>query len=46
MKPQQIFPTVLMILDICAAGVYAHHGDWRRVGYWLAACSLTFFVTY
>ena len=46
MKPEKLFPTILMVLDLCAAAGYLSCGDWRRVGYWLAACALTFFVTY
>ena len=40
------FPTLLIMLDICAAIVYATHGDWRKVAYWLAAAILTVTVTY
>ena len=46
MKTQQIFPTILMILDLCAAAVYAQHGDFRRMIYWMAAASLTASITY
>ena len=46
MKLTQIFPTILIVLDIAAAIVYACHGDWRRVIYWLAAAVITGSVTY
>ncbi len=36
----------LMILDICAAAMYIQSGDWRKIGYWLAAAILTFCVTW
>jgi hypothetical protein len=42
----KIFPTVLIILDICAAMGYVPAHDWRRVIYWIAAAILTFTVTY
>ena len=41
---EKIFPTILIILDVAAAAVYATKGDMPRVGYWLAAACLTFFV--
>lgn len=42
----RLFPTILIILDVCAAGVYFFHGDWRRVIYWVAAAILTATVTW
>jgi hypothetical protein len=45
MKPW-IFPLILIILDLCAAGVWATHGDWRKVVYWVAAAVLTTVVTF
>ena len=42
----KLFPSVLLILDIAAAVVYACHGDWRKTLYWLFAAGLTFVVTY
>ena len=41
---ERIFPTILIILDVCAAIGYI--GDWRKVTYWIAAAILTFTVTY
>jgi len=40
------FPTILIILDICAGLVYLADGDVRMFGYWLSAASITAFVTY
>jgi hypothetical protein len=40
MNPR-IFPTILMVLDLCAAVVWACYGDWRRAIYWGAAAVLT-----
>ena len=43
----RFFPTVLIVLDICAAARYAFcEGEWRRVVYWLAAAVLTATVTW
>ena len=46
MTRAQIFPTVLMTLDILAGIFYAIDGDWKRLIYWLAAAVLTATVTY
>ena len=43
---EKLFPTLLIILDLCAAIGYIPGGDWRRVIYWLAAAILTYTVTY
>jgi hypothetical protein len=40
------FPTLLIILDICAAAGYIPDGDWRKIIYWLAAATLTYTVTW
>lgn len=42
----KMFPTVLIILDIAAACVYATKCDVRKTIYWLAAAALTLVVTY
>ena len=41
----KLFPTILIILDVCAAMAYIST-DWRKVIYWLAAATLTTAVTY
>lgn len=43
---QKLFPTLLIVLSVCAAVAYASAGDWRRVAYWLAAAVLTAAVTF
>ena len=43
---EKIFPTILIILDVAAAIVYATKGDVRKIIYWLAAASLTLVITY
>ena len=40
----KLFPTILIVLDVCAA--FGYYGDWRKVGYWLSAAAITTFVTY
>ena len=42
----KLFPTILIILDILAAGVYCFDGDWRHTGYWISAALITFFATF
>jgi len=44
---EKIFPTIIIILNIGAAGFYLiGDGDWRKVGYWLAAAALNYCVTW
>ncbi len=43
---QRPFPTLLILLSVCAAVGYIPAGDWRRVIYWLAAAVLTAVVTW
>ena len=42
----KLFPTILIILEVCAAVPYACKGDIRHMIYWLAAATLTACVTY
>lgn len=51
MASTKLFPALLIILDVLAAGAYAAHGfpdfpEWRKVIYWLAAACLTTVVTF
>lgn len=46
MRYEKLFPTLLIVLDVCAAIGYIPVGDWRKVVYWLAAAVLTTCVTY
>jgi len=46
MTRYQIFPTILIILDIGASAVYATGHDWRKTIYWIAAAALTTVVTF
>lgn len=42
------FPTILIVLDVAAAVVYALEGwaQWRMAVYWCAAAVLTYTVTW
>ena len=46
MRAHQMLPTVMIVLSVGAALLYAPTGDWRRVLYWLAAAALTYSVTW
>lgn len=41
-----IFPSTLIILDLCAAGVYLFGGDIKKSIYWIAAAVLNVCVTF
>lgn len=43
---QQIFPLVLIALDLCAAIVYALNKDAKMATYWVAAAILNICVTF
>jgi len=45
MNPR-LFPTLLIILSVLAAAVWAWHDDWRKTVYWLAAAVLTFVTNF
>lgn len=42
----KLFPVILIVLDLCAAGVYGYYGNMRMVVYWVSAAVLTASVTY
>lgn len=42
----QIFPALLIFIDVLSAIVYSFDGDWRKVVYWLAAAALNAAVTF
>lgn len=46
MKAEYIFPTVLIIIDLCASIVCAFGGDIKRAIYWIAAAVLNACVTF
>lgn len=41
----KVFPITLIILDLCAAIVYAYNFNWRLMIYWISAAILTTCVT-
>jgi hypothetical protein len=45
MSPK-LFPTVLMVLDVCAGAVWFGQGNVRKAIYWLCAAILTATVTF
>ena len=42
----RVFPSILIVLDLCAAVAYCVAHDWRHVIYWLSAAVLTASVTF
>jgi hypothetical protein len=44
--PSYLFPSILITLNLCAAGAYLYGGDWKRCVYWCAAAVLTACVTF
>lgn len=46
MKPAQVLPAVLIVIDLAAAGVYACQGNVRQTAYWVAAAVITAAVTF
>lgn len=46
MTHSQIFPSILIALDLCASLVYTFDYDLRRAIYWLSAAVLTACVTF
>lgn len=41
-----IFPSTMIVLDLCAAGVYLFGGDVKKAVYWIAAAVLNMCVTF
>ena len=46
MKCTQILPSVLILIGVGAALVYAYHRDYKHALYWLSAATLTATVTF
>jgi hypothetical protein len=42
----KVFPVAIIVLQVCAAIVYAYNGDVRRTIYWVAATALVASVTF
>lgn len=45
-RPEQVFPLILILLDIGAAVVALIHKDYRKAVYWGAAAVLNIAVTF
>lgn len=45
-RPEQVFPLILILLDIAAAVVAPIHKDFRKAVYWGAAAVLNIAVTF
>ena len=45
-KPQQVLPLIMIIIDIAAAIVCAIHKDYKKAVYWIAAAVLNVTVTF
>lgn len=45
-RPEHIFPIILIILDIAAAIGYLVHKDYKKAIYWAAAAILNICVTF
>ena len=44
--PGWLFPSILILLNVCSAIIWACHGDIRKMVYWGAAAVLTIAVTF
>ena len=42
----KVFPSILIILDLCASTVWYWNGDIRKGTYWMCAAILTMTVTF
>lgn len=45
-KPEYIFPLLLILLDVGAAIIYALQKDYKKAVYWIAAAVLNLAVTF
>lgn len=45
-RPEQVFPLLLILLDISAAVIYLKHKDYKKAVYWIAAAVLNITVTF
>lgn len=45
-KPEYIFPLLLILLDVGAAIIYTMQKDYKKAVYWLAAAVLNVTVTF
>lgn len=45
-KPEYIFPLLLILLDVGAAVIYTMQKDYKKAVYWIAAAVLNITVTF
>ena len=45
-RPEQVFPLALILLDLAAAVIYLRHKDYKKAVYWVAAAVLNITVTF
>lgn len=45
-KPEYIFPLLLILLDLGAVVIYAVQKDYKKAVYWIAAAVLNITVTF
>lgn len=45
-ETKHIFPLILIIIDIIAGVIYACHGDYKKLIYWISAAVLNITVTF
>ena len=45
MRYVHVFPSIMILLDLCCSALYLWDKDYWRAGYWLAAAFLTLCVT-
>ena len=41
-----IFPVILIVMNLCAGIVYGYNQEWLKCFYWLCACGLNVCVFY
>lgn len=41
MRPEQLFPIVMVAMSAVSAVIYAAAGDWWRALYWVSAMGIT-----
>ena len=45
-RPEQVFPLVLILIGLAAAVVYLRQKDYKKTVYWVAAAVLNITVTF
>lgn len=45
-KPTQILPCILILINLCASVVCVYHKEYKKAVYWFAAAVLNITVTF